>query len=71
MSWTQLSHLRGSGLTPGWSTKTLSATWLRRKGRKKRKKYIFTERNGIHVIDLHKSLKKIEVAYAEIGRAHV
>jgi len=26
-------------------------------------KYIFTERNGIHVIDLHKSLKKIEVAY--------
>ncbi|MGL6115471.1 30S ribosomal protein S2 [Cetobacterium sp. SF1] len=27
-------------------------------------KYIFTERNGIHVIDLHKSLKKIEEAYA-------
>ena len=26
-------------------------------------KYIFTERNGIHVIDLHKSLKMIEVAY--------
>ncbi len=26
-------------------------------------KYIFTERNGIHVIDLHKSLKKIEEAY--------
>ena len=25
MSWTRLSHLRGSGLTPGWSTKTLSA----------------------------------------------
>ena len=25
-------------------------------------KYIFTERNGIHVIDLHKSLKKIEEA---------
>ena len=23
----------------------------------KMKKYIFTERNGIHVIDLHKSLK--------------
>lgn len=29
-------------------------------------KYIFTERNGIHVIDLHKSLKKIEEAYAVI-----
>lgn len=26
-------------------------------------KYIFTERNGIHVIDLHKSLQKIEEAY--------
>ena len=33
----QLSHLRGSGLTPGWSTKTLSATRLRRKGRKREK----------------------------------
>ena len=29
----------------------------------KMKPYIFTERNGIHVIDLHKSLKKIELAY--------
>lgn len=29
----------------------------------KMKPYIFTERNGIHVIDLHKSLKRIEVAY--------
>ena len=38
LSWTWLSHLRGTGLTPGWSTKTVSATWLRRKGRKKRKK---------------------------------
>ena len=38
MFWTQLSHLRVSGLIPGQSTKTLSATWLRRKGRKKRKK---------------------------------
>ena len=26
----------------------------------KMKKYIFTERNGIHVIDLHKSLKKMQ-----------
>ncbi len=29
-------------------------------------KYIFTERNGIHVIDLHKSLKKIEEAYSVV-----
>ena len=28
MSWTRLSHLRGSGLTPSQSTKTLSATRL-------------------------------------------
>ena len=28
VSWTQLSHFRGWGLTPGWSIKTLSATWL-------------------------------------------
>ena len=32
----------------------------------KMKKYIFTERNGIHVIDLHKSLKKIEEAYSVV-----
>ena len=38
MCWTWLSHLGGSGLTPGQSTKTLPATQLRRKGRKKRKK---------------------------------
>lgn len=31
-------------------------------------KYIFTERNGIHVIDLHKSLKKIEEAYEELRK---
>ena len=29
-------------------------------------KFIFTERNGIHVIDLHKSLKKIEEAYGVV-----
>ncbi len=29
----------------------------------KMSKYIFTERNGIHIIDLHKTLKKVEVAY--------
>ena len=28
MSWTRLSHLRGSGLAPGQNTKTLSATRL-------------------------------------------
>ena len=28
MSWSHVSHLRGSGLTPGWSTKTLPATRL-------------------------------------------
>ena len=28
VSWTWLSHLRGSGLTPGLSNKTVSATWL-------------------------------------------
>lgn len=39
--------------------------------------YIFTERNGIYIIDLQKSVSKIEEAYmfvrevAEIGRAHV
>ena len=38
MSWTRLSHLRGSGLTPGQSTKTLPASRLRRKGRKKQEK---------------------------------
>ncbi len=26
-------------------------------------KYVFTERNGIHIIDLHKSLKSVERAY--------
>ncbi|NLK62566.1 MAG: 30S ribosomal protein S2 [Fusobacteria bacterium] len=30
----------------------------------KMSKYIFTERNGIHIIDLHKTLKKVEGAYA-------
>ena len=30
-----VSHLGVSGPTPGWSTKTLPATWLRRKVRKK------------------------------------
>ncbi len=29
----------------------------------KMKKYIFTERNGIYIIDLQKTVKKIEVAY--------
>ena len=29
----------------------------------KMKKYIFTERNGIYIIDLQKTVKKIEEAY--------
>lgn len=29
-------------------------------------KYIFTERNGIHIIDLHKTLKKVEQAYVAV-----
>ena len=29
----------------------------------KMKRFIFTERNGIYIIDLHKSIKEIEVAY--------
>ena len=36
-AWTWLSHLRCTALTPGWSTKSLSSTWLRIKGRKKKK----------------------------------
>ena len=38
MSSSRLSYLRGTGLTPGRSTKTLSSTRLRRKGRKKERK---------------------------------
>ena len=45
LPWTQLSYFGGSGLTPGRRTKTLSATQLRRKGRKKRKK-IKEEKKG-------------------------
>lgn len=52
----------------------------------KMKKYIFVERNGIYIIDLQKTVKKLEEAYefmrqvganggkvlfVEIGRAHV
>ena len=36
----------------------------------KMKKYIFTERNGIYIIDLQKTVKKVEEAYnfmREIG----
>ena len=45
-SWTQLSHLRGSGPTLGQSTETLPATWLRRKGRKKKKNRQNPKTNG-------------------------
>ena len=37
-----------------------------RKWNPKMAEYIFTERNGIHVIDLQKTLKKIEEAYAYV-----
>ena len=30
--------------------------------------YIYTERNGIHIIDLQKSVGKVDEAYKEIGR---
>lgn len=32
-------------------------------------KYIFTERNGIHIIDLHKTLKKVEEGYEAVKNA--
>ena len=35
----------------------------------KMKKYIFTERNGIYIIDLQKTLKQIEEAYAAVREA--
>ncbi len=31
-------------------------------------KYVFTERNGIHIIDLHKTLKKVEEAYEAVKK---
>src|SRR5699024_1317421 len=34
----------------------------------KMKKYIFTERNGIYIIDLQKSVKKIDEAYNTVGK---
>ena len=37
ISWSWPSHLGGLGPTPGWNTKTLSATTLRRKEREKQK----------------------------------
>ena len=36
-SWTRLSHLRGLGPTPSWSTKALTAAWHGRKVREKKK----------------------------------
>ena len=35
----------------------------------KMKPYIFTERNGIHIVDLNKTLKQIEEAYQAVRRA--
>lgn len=31
-------------------------------------RFIFTERNGIHIIDLHKTLKKVEEAYEAVKK---
>jgi small subunit ribosomal protein S2 len=33
------------------------------------KPYIFTERNGIYIIDLQKTVKKIDAAYAFVRGA--
>ena len=38
MSGAWLSHLRGTAVIPGWSTKSLSSKRLRIKGRKKERK---------------------------------
>ena len=35
----------------------------------KMKKYIFTERNGIYIIDLQKTLKQIEAGYQVVREA--
>ena len=35
----------------------------------KMKKYIFTERNGIYIIDLQKTLRQIEAAYRVVRQA--
>ena len=39
---------------------------LRKKWNPKMKPYIFMERKGIHIIDLHKSLEKLEEAAAAL-----
>ena len=52
MSWTWLSHLRGSGLTPGRSTKTLSATrLLLRSGMDSTYSLSFYSFNGVFCIE--------------------
>jgi len=35
----------------------------------KMKRYIFTERNGIHILDLHKTIQKVEKAYEAVKEA--
>ena len=46
-SWAPLSQLGGLGLTPGWSTKTLPAAWLERKGRRRKKQTDGTPRQMV------------------------
>ena len=59
MSYIQMKQLLEAGVHFGHQAKRWNP---------KMAKYIFTERNGIHVIDLHKSLKKIEEAYEEMRK---
>ncbi len=54
MSVVSMKHLLETGVHFGHQT---------RRWNPKMKKYIYTERNGIYIIDLQKTLKMIEVAY--------
>lgn len=54
MSVVSMKHLLEAGVHFGHQT---------RRWNPKMKKYIYTERNGIYIIDLQKTLKMIEVAY--------
>ena len=54
MSVISMKHLLEAGVHFGHQT---------RRWNPKMKEYIFTERNGIYIIDLQKTVKKIEEAY--------
>src|SRR5690625_32918 len=64
------------GLKPNWEEKNMSVISMKqlleagvhfghqtRRWNPKMKKYIFTERNGIYIIDLQKTVKKVNEAY--------